>query len=109
MRVVFMGTPDFAVPILDAIVNSSHRVAAVITQPDRPAGRGNKMTPSPVKKRAEELSMISGLISSMRYSSSPSGTLVSSTMTARRSTPTWGAARPTPPDCSNVSAMSSNS
>ena len=57
MKIVFMGTPDFAVPILDAIVNSSHRVAAVITQPDRPAGRGNKMTPSPVKKRAEELSI----------------------------------------------------
>ena len=53
LRVVFMGTPDFAVPVLDELL-SSEEVVGVFTQPDRPAGRGKKMTPPPVKKRAEE-------------------------------------------------------
>lgn len=43
MRIVFMGTPDFAVQSLDALVQAGHIVAAVITQPDRPKGRGNKL------------------------------------------------------------------
>lgn len=51
MRIIFMGTPDFAVPALDAIKSS---VVAVVTQPDRPKGRGHKLQPPPVKIFAEE-------------------------------------------------------
>lgn len=50
-NIVFMGTPDFAVPALEAIIASGHLVG-VVTQPDRPAGRGKKMTPPPVKTTA---------------------------------------------------------
>ncbi|MDE3071417.1 MAG: methionyl-tRNA formyltransferase [Pseudomonadota bacterium] len=52
MRLVFAGTPEFAVPCLDACRASGAGVAAVYTQPDRPAGRGRKLTPSPVKQAA---------------------------------------------------------
>ncbi len=52
MRVVFLGTPDFAVASLDAIHNSSHEVVAVVTVPDRQAGRGQKVVYSPVKQYA---------------------------------------------------------
>lgn len=52
MRVVFMGTPGFAVPSLKALVESGHDVAAVVTQPDRPKGRGKKEAPPPVKETA---------------------------------------------------------
>ena len=51
-RVIFMGTPDFAVPALRALVNGPYHVQAVVTQPDRPRGRGRKMVFSPVKKEA---------------------------------------------------------
>ena len=54
MRVVYMGTPAFAVPTLDALIKSHHQVLAVCTQPDRRAGRGHKLTPSPVKMKAME-------------------------------------------------------
>lgn len=49
-----MGTPDFAVATLDALLNAGHEICAVITQPDRPSGRGYKLTPSAVKVRALE-------------------------------------------------------
>lgn len=49
MRIIFAGTPDFAARHLDALLASGHQVVGVFTQPDRPAGRGNKLTPSPVK------------------------------------------------------------
>ena len=52
LRVAFFGTPDFAVPTLDALLASRHQVVAAVTQPDRPRGRGQKTTPSPVKARA---------------------------------------------------------
>lgn len=52
MRLVFAGTPDFAVPALDALLRSAHEVAGVWTQPDRPAGRGRKLQASPVKRHA---------------------------------------------------------
>ncbi|MCB1741879.1 MAG: methionyl-tRNA formyltransferase [Gammaproteobacteria bacterium] len=52
MRIAFAGTPEFAARALDALVQSSHPVLGVLTQPDRPAGRGRKLTPSPVKQRA---------------------------------------------------------
>ncbi|TCJ22318.1 methionyl-tRNA formyltransferase [Nocardioides jejuensis] len=55
MRVVFAGTPEVAVPSLDAIHASPHEVIAVVTRPDAPAGRGRKLLPSPVAVRAEEL------------------------------------------------------
>ncbi|GAA4052328.1 methionyl-tRNA formyltransferase [Parerythrobacter jejuensis] len=55
MRITFMGTPDFAVPTLQALHDAGHDVVAAYTQPPRPAGRGKKLQPSPVQKRAEQL------------------------------------------------------
>lgn len=55
MRIVFLGTPEFAVPSLTALEHNGHEVAAVFTQPDRPKGRGNQIAESPVKKAAAEL------------------------------------------------------
>jgi len=54
-NLVYMGTPDFSVGALDALVEAGHRVSLVFTQPDRPAGRGGKLRASPVKARAIEL------------------------------------------------------
>ncbi|MDE6080536.1 MAG: methionyl-tRNA formyltransferase, partial [Duncaniella sp.] len=54
LRIVFLGTPEFAVESLDAIVRAGHDVAAVVTMPDKPAGRGNRMFQSPVKVYALE-------------------------------------------------------
>ena len=52
MRIVFMGTPDFAVPSLRALLDGGYDVVGVFCQPDRPKGRGNKMTACPVKELA---------------------------------------------------------
>jgi methionyl-tRNA formyltransferase len=57
MRIVFMGTPEFSVPVLNALVEAGHDIAAVYCQPPRPAGRGKRDRPSPVQVRAEELSL----------------------------------------------------
>lgn len=57
MRIAFMGTPDFAVPTLDALAEAGHDIAAVYTQPPRRAGRGKAVQPSPVQKRAEALGL----------------------------------------------------
>ncbi|PJI92974.1 methionyl-tRNA formyltransferase [Yoonia maricola] len=57
MRVIFMGTPDFSVPVLDALIEAGHEVVAVYCQPPRPAGRGKKDRPSPVQLRAEALGL----------------------------------------------------
>jgi len=57
MRLAFMGTPEFAVPSLDALVAAGHELVAVYTQPPRPANRGKKLTPSAVQTRAEELGL----------------------------------------------------
>jgi len=57
MRLVFMGTPDFSVPALRALVSGGHDVVGVFTQPDRRAGRGKNLKPSPVKVAAEELGL----------------------------------------------------
>lgn len=54
LRIIFAGTPDFAARHLDALLSSGHQVVGVFTQPDRPAGRGKKLMPSPVKALAEE-------------------------------------------------------
>ena len=48
MRIVFMGTPDFAVPSLNALLERGHEILAVYTQPDKPKGRGHKLLPPPV-------------------------------------------------------------
>jgi methionyl-tRNA formyltransferase len=53
MRLAFMGTPDFAVPTLDALIVAGHEVAAVYCQPPRPAGRGKGVRPSPIQRAAE--------------------------------------------------------
>ncbi len=55
MRIIFMGTPDFAVPILRALVDAGHDVVAAYSQPPRRAGRGKALTPSPVQRLAESL------------------------------------------------------
>lgn len=57
MKVVFAGTPEFALPTLDALAASAHEMVGVLTQPDRPAGRGRKLHASPVKQRAAELGL----------------------------------------------------
>jgi len=54
LKIIFAGTPDFSVAPLKALIDSQHKVVAVYTQPDRPAGRGRKLTPSPVKTCALE-------------------------------------------------------
>ena len=52
MRIVFMGTPEFAVPSLDILIKNNYNIAGVITAPDKPAGRGKKIQQSAVKKYA---------------------------------------------------------
>lgn len=54
LRIVYMGTPEFAVPSLDILVQNKFRVVAVVTAPDKPQGRGNKVVPSPVKEYANK-------------------------------------------------------
>ena len=57
MKVVFMGTPDFAVPTLNAIVDAGHDVLCVVAQPDKPKGRGKKLVSPPTIERARELGL----------------------------------------------------
>lgn len=57
LRILFAGTPQFAVPTLDALANSGHPLVGVYTQPDRPAGRGRQLQASPVKRRAQALGL----------------------------------------------------
>lgn len=57
MRIVFMGTPEFAVPTLDALVAAGHEVVLVVAQPDRPAGRGQQLRSPPVAERARALGL----------------------------------------------------
>jgi methionyl-tRNA formyltransferase len=57
MKIVFMGTPQFAVPSLKILVEKNHELAAVATQPDRPKGRGRKIAPPPVKEVALEMGL----------------------------------------------------
>lgn len=54
LKIVFMGTPDFAVPALNALVRADYDILLVVTQPDRPKGRGKKLSPPPVREKAEE-------------------------------------------------------
>ena len=55
MRIIFMGTPDFSVPTLNALVEAGHEIIAVVAQPDRPKGRGKKLVSPPTVERAREL------------------------------------------------------
>lgn len=57
MRVIFMGSPDFSVPALEALIAAGHEIAAVYCQPPRPAGRGKKDRPTPVEARARSLGL----------------------------------------------------
>lgn len=54
LRIVFMGTPQFAIPSLEQIYHSHYKIAAIVTQPDRPKGRGKKLSPPPVKEFATQ-------------------------------------------------------
>ncbi|MEK9826384.1 MAG: methionyl-tRNA formyltransferase, partial [Methylotenera sp.] len=54
MKIIFAGTPEFAVPALAALIEAGHEIVMVLTQPDRPAGRGMKLKPSPVKVLAQQ-------------------------------------------------------
>lgn len=58
MRVIFMGTPDFSVPALKALVEAGHEIVAVYSQPPRPAGRGQQLRPSPVQAAAEAMGLM---------------------------------------------------
>jgi len=57
LRIVFFGTPDLAVPYLEGLVRAGHQVCAVVTQPDRPAGRGRELRPPPIKAAARGLEL----------------------------------------------------
>lgn len=57
MRIAFMGTPEFALPALERLLSDGHAIAAVYSQPPRPAGRGKAMLPTPVARRAAELGL----------------------------------------------------
>ncbi len=57
MRVIFMGSPEFSVPALEALIEAGHQIACVYCQPPRPAGRGKKARPTPVHARAEALGL----------------------------------------------------
>jgi Methionyl-tRNA formyltransferase len=67
MRLIFAGTPAFAAAALDALAEAGHDIALVLTQPDRPAGRGMKLTPSAVKRRRRR--------AACRFSSPPASNL----------------------------------
>lgn len=54
MKIIFMGTPEFAVPAIDSLIEAGHEIAAVFSQPDKPKGRGYTLTPPPVKVKALE-------------------------------------------------------
>lgn len=65
-RIVFFGSPDFAVPSLEALCEASMAPVLVVTQPDRPAGRGRRPTPTPVRRAAERLGLETTVIGSLR-------------------------------------------
>jgi methionyl-tRNA formyltransferase len=66
MRIAFMGTPEFAVPALDALLGAGHEVVAVYAQPPRRAGRGKALSPSPVQRRAEAAGILVRTPASLR-------------------------------------------
>ena len=66
MRIVFMGTPDFAVPSLTSLVEAGNEIALVITRPDAVRGRGKKLEPSPVKAKALELGLTAEVVEALQ-------------------------------------------
>ena len=52
MKIIFMGTPDFAVGTLEALIEAGHEITLVVSQPDKPKGRGHELIPTPVKETA---------------------------------------------------------
>ncbi|MCH7755398.1 methionyl-tRNA formyltransferase, partial [candidate division KSB1 bacterium] len=58
MKILFMGTPEFAVPSLTSIYESTHELVGVVTAPDKPVGRGLKIKPSPIKQKALEFDLL---------------------------------------------------
>src|SRR5215210_2054295 len=68
MRIVFMGSPSFAVPTLEALVDAGHEVAAAYCQPPRAAGRGKALQPTAVQRRAEQLAIPVRHPASLRHS-----------------------------------------
>jgi methionyl-tRNA formyltransferase len=66
MRIIFMGTPEFAVPALEALIDNGHEIVAVYSQPPRPAGRGKHPRPSPVQARADSLGLTTHTPSSLK-------------------------------------------
>ncbi|KAF7276178.1 hypothetical protein GWI33_010847, partial [Rhynchophorus ferrugineus] len=58
MKIIFAGTPEFAAAALSTLLKTTHEIVAVYTQPDRPAGRGQKLTASPVKQLAEQHNLL---------------------------------------------------
>ena len=86
MRIIFMGSPDFAVPSLDALVEAGHEVVAVYAQPPRPAGRGKAERKTAVHERAEELGIEVRTPRTLRNERSRRG--------SGRWTPTWRWSRP---------------
>ena len=73
MRIVYMGTPEFSVPVLQALVDAGHDVVAAYTQPPRRAGRGKALTPSPVQVRAEALGIAIRTPASLRDDAAKAG------------------------------------
>ena len=71
MRVIFMGTPDFAVPTLDALVEAGHEIVLVVSQPDRRAGRGKQLKSPPVVERARALGLPTSQPRAIRSGSFP--------------------------------------
>ena len=70
-RIVFMGTPDFAVPVLSALLDAAYEVAGVYTQPDRATGRGRRLTAPAVKQFAEDRGLPVYQPASLRRDESP--------------------------------------
>ncbi len=87
MKIIFMGTPDFAVPTLEKLYQSEHEIAAVFTQPDKPKGRGYKLAPPPVKVLAMEHS-----------------TPVYQPVSLKKQPEMWGIIKDIAPDCIVVAA-----
>jgi methionyl-tRNA formyltransferase len=67
-KTIFMGTPDFAVPSLNSLSSSDHTIARVVTQPDRPKGRGRSVSPPPVKSAAKDLGLAFTQVASLKTS-----------------------------------------
>ena len=87
MKILFWGTPTYAVPTLNALFSAGHEIVGVVTQPDRRRGRGKQLIPSPVKARAIELAVPVFTPEKSAKTSSVSKTSLHSVLTCRLSWP----------------------